>query len=226
MPGDRILDVINRAGGYTDEAYAEGIVFLRKQVAKKQKESFLRSADELERTMINIISSGQIPNITEFTLAPLGQLIARLRSEEPIGRQVVNFDYLTMKSDISSNIYAQDGDEIFVPRRPDSLYIVGEVLNSTTLKYDPSNSVQDYIRMAGGLNDQADKDRMFIIYPNGSAEIINNSLFRRNSSIVPGSTIVVSRDSRAFDVYSVLEIVTPVFADLATSAAAIAAISD
>lgn len=226
LPGDRILDVINRAGGYTDEAYAEGIVFLRKQVAKKQKESFLRSADELERTMINIISSGQIPNITEFTLAPLGQLIARLRSEEPIGRQVVNFDYLTMKSDISSNIYAQDGDEIFVPRRPDSLYIVGEVLNSTTLKYDPSNSVQDYIRMAGGLNDQADKDRMFIIYPNGSAEIINNSLFRRNSSIVPGSTIVVSRDSRAFDVYSVLEIVTPVFADLATSAAAIAAISD
>ena len=135
--------------------------------------------------MINIISSGQIPNITEFTLAPLGQLIARLRSEEPIGRQVVNFDYLTMKSDISSNIYAQDGDEMFIcPRRPESLYIVGEVLNSTTLKYDPSNSVQDYIRMAGGLNDQADKDRMFIIYPNGSAEIINNSLFRRNSSIV------------------------------------------
>ena len=226
LPGDRILDVIDRAGGYTDEAYSEGIVFLRKQVAKKQKESFLRSADELERTMINIISSGQIPNITEFTLAPLGQLIARLRSEEPIGRQVVNFDYLTMKSDISSNIYAQDGDEIFVPRRPESLYIVGEVLNSTTLRYDPSNSVQDYIRMAGGLNDQADKDRMFIIYPNGSAEIINNSLFRRNSSIVPGSTIVVSRDSRAFDVYSVLEIVTPIFADLATSAAAIAAISD
>ena len=226
LPGDRILDVINRAGGYTEVAYPEGIVFLRKQVAEKQKESFMRSADELERTMINIISSGQIPNITEFTLAPLGQLIARLRNEEPVGRQVVNFDYLTMKSDVSSNIYAQDGDEIFVPRRPESLYIVGEVLNSTTLKYDPSNTVQDYIRMAGGLNDQADKNRMFIIYPDGSAEIINNSLFRRNSSIVPGSTIVVSRDSRAFDVYSVLEIVTPIFADLATSAAAIAAISD
>ena len=153
-------------------------------------------------------------------------MIARLRNEEPVGRQVVNFDYLTLKSDVSSNIYAQDGDEIFVPRRPESLYIVGEVLNSTTLKYDPSNTVQDYIRMAGGLNDQADKNRMFIIYPDGSAEIINNSLFRRNSSIVPGSTIVVSRDSRAFDVYSVLEIVTPIFADLATSAAAIAAISD
>ncbi len=226
LPGDRMLDVINRAGGYTDEAYPEGIVFLRKQVAEKQKEGFRRSADELERTMINIISSGQIPNISEFTLAPLGQLISRLRNEEPVGRQVVNFDYLTLKSDLSSNIYAQDGDEIYVPRRPESLYIVGEVLNSSTLKYDPKNNVQDYIRMAGGLNDQADKDRMFVIYPDGSAEIVNNSLFRKSSSLIPGSTIVVSRDSRAFDVYSVLEVVTPIFADLATSAAAIAAISD
>ncbi len=226
LPGDRVLDVINRAGGYTEEAYPEGIVFLRKQVAEKQKEGFRRSADELERTMINIIASGQIPNISEFTLAPLGQLISRLRKEEPVGRQVVNFDYLTLKSDVSSNIYLQDGDEIYVPRRPESLYIVGEVLNSTTLKYNPKNNVEDYIKMAGGLNDQADKDRMFVIYPDGSAEIVNNSLFRKNSSLIPGSTIVVSRDSRAFDVYSVLEVVTPIFADLATSAAAIAAISD
>ncbi len=226
LPGDRVLDVINRAGGYTEEAYPEGIVFLREQVAEKQKEGFRRSADELERTMINIISSGQIPNISEFTLAPLGQLISRLRKEEPVGRQVVNFDYLTLKSDVSSNIYLQDGDEIYVPRRPESLYIVGEVLNSTTLKYNPKNNVEDYIRMAGGLNDQADKDRMFVIYPDGSAEIVSNSLFRKNSSLIPGSTIVVSRDSRAFDVYSVLEVVTPIFADLATSAAAIAAISD
>jgi len=226
LPGDRVLDVITRAGGYTDEAYAEGIVFLRKQVAKKQKEGFTRSAEELERTMINIISSGQIPNISEFTLAPLAQLIARLRNEDPIGRQVVNFDYLTLKSDPSSNIYAQDGDEIYIPRRPESLYIVGEVLNSTTLRFDPKNNVQDYIRLAGGLNDQADKDRMFVIYPNGAAEIVGNSFFRSSSSLIPGSTIVVSRDSRTFDVYSILEVVTPIFADLATSAAAIAAISD
>lgn len=226
LPGDRVLDIIVRAGGYTDEAYAEGTVFLRKQVAEKQKEGFSRSAEELERTMINIISSGQIPNISEFTLAPLAQLIARLRNEDPIGRQVVNFDYLTLKSDPSSNIYAQDEDEIFIPRRPESIYIVGEVLNSTTLRFDPENNVQDYIRLAGGLNDQADKNRMYVIYPNGSAEIINNSFFRNSASLIPGSTIVVSRDSRAFDIYSILEVVTPIFADLATSAAAIAAISD
>ena len=32
-----MLDVINRAGGYTSEAYEEGAVFLRESVAISQK---------------------------------------------------------------------------------------------------------------------------------------------------------------------------------------------
>ena len=40
------------------------------------------------------------------------------------------------------------------------------------------------------------------------------------------STIVVARDSRPFDAIKITQIVTPILADLATSAAAIAAISD
>ena len=43
---------------------------------------------------------------------------------------------------------------------------------------------------------------------------------------MPGSTIVISRDSRPFDAISLTQIITPILADLATSAAAIAAISD
>ena len=80
--------------------------------------------------------------------------------------------------------------------------------------------------MAGGLNDQADKDRVFVVYPNGKAELLKNTLFNSGSSILPGSTIVASRDSRPFDAVQLTQIVTPILADLATSAAAIAAISD
>ena len=35
--GDTVLDIINRAGGYTDESYTQGAVFLRKAVAEQQK---------------------------------------------------------------------------------------------------------------------------------------------------------------------------------------------
>ena len=57
-PGETILDVINRAGGLTEESYDEGAVFIRESVATSQKEGFERSADELEDTIVNIITLG------------------------------------------------------------------------------------------------------------------------------------------------------------------------
>ena len=43
---------------------------------------------------------------------------------------------------------------------------------------------------------------------------------------MPGSTVVVSRDARPWDAVKLTQIITPILADLATSAAAIAAISN
>ena len=97
QPGDTILDIINRAGGYTEEAYFQGAVFLREEVAESQKIAFERSADQLENTIVDIISKDIISEITEFTLTPISALITRLRQEEPLGRMVVNLDYLELK---------------------------------------------------------------------------------------------------------------------------------
>ena len=53
-PGDKVLDVLNRAGGINKDSYTEGTVFLRKTVADQQMEAFIRSADELENPIIDI----------------------------------------------------------------------------------------------------------------------------------------------------------------------------
>ena len=225
-PGDKVLDILSRAGGINIDGYTEGAIFLRESVAKQQKEAFQRSADELENTIIDIITKGTIENITEFTLTPLSRLIENLRKEEPIGRMVVNFDNLALKTDPVKNFYVLDGDHIHIPKRPSSISVVGEVLYKNTLIFDPQMGVDDYISAAGGLKDSADKDKIFIILPNGQSELIRKSLFDSGNILLPGSTIVVSRNPRPFDVLSLTEIVMPIFANLATSAAAIAAISD
>jgi len=226
IAGDKILDVINRAGGYTNQSFSEGAIFLREQVKKQQIEAFKRSADNLERTIINIVSQGIIENITEFTLAPITALIQKLRTQKPIGRQVVDLDYLKLKTDPYSNFLMRDGDSIIIPKRPDSVSVVGEVLNSATLKFEAGFSPQKYLQLAGGLNDQADKKKVFIILPNGQASLIKKNLFLQSSTVLPGSTIVVPRDTRPFDAVQITQIITPILADLATSAAAIAAISN
>ena len=46
--GDTVLDIVSKAGGYTESAFVEGAVYLRKEVAKIEQEGFKRTADNLE----------------------------------------------------------------------------------------------------------------------------------------------------------------------------------
>ena len=226
QPGETILDIINRAGGYTEQAYFQGAVFLREAVAVSQKKAFSRSADQLENTIVDVITKNSIDQVTEFTLSPISVLINRLRNEDPLGRMVVNLDLLDLKTNPITNFTLEDGDSLFIPKRQDFVSIVGEVLNGTTVSFDPNLTVDQYIQLSGGLNDSADKDKIFIILPNGKSQLVRRSLFASTNQILPGTTIVISRDSRPFDAINLTQIITPILADLATSAAAIAAISN
>ncbi len=227
--GDTILDIILRAGGYTQDSYSEGAVFTRLSVAKEQKESFNRMAEELEKTLVNIVqeSTAQGSSISEFSLSPISTLIKKLRDIEPIGRQTVELDIIKLREDPYVNFPVRNGDNLFIPERPNSVSVVGEVLNTQTLRYNPASSIDAYLAAAGGLTDQADPDKIFIISPNGQAQLIKKKIFSRSDeSIIPGSTIVAPRDSRPLDALALTKVVTPIFANLATTIAAIAAISN
>jgi len=85
----------------------------------------------------------------------------------------------------------------------------------------------EIINKAGGLRDTADRDNMYIILPNGETSPATRRIFtNRSPNILPGSTIVIPRDPRPFDWLMMTKTITPIFANLATSAAAIAAISN
>ncbi|MDC0980026.1 SLBB domain-containing protein [bacterium] len=224
--GDTVLDIISRAGGYTNSAFVEGGVYLRKEVAKIETEGFKRTADNLEELLFNVVQNGEI-EVTEFTLVPIVKIIERLRQAESVGRVVTSLDTLELRADPYSNFEVRNGDRIHVPKRPSSVSVVGEVLSATTIQYFPDYKINDYISSAGGLNSQADQDRIFIIGPNGQAEIYKRKFLGKNNiKLIPGSTIVVSKEQKAWDAIKITQIITPILADLATSAAAIAAIQN
>jgi len=226
LKGDTILDIIDRAGGYTDESFPEGAIFTRKDVAKLQKIAYKRSADLLEDYLVTLIAKGRNSenSLTETGVRPITELITRLKNEEPLGRQVVEIDYLKLKTDPMTNFRVQEGDFLYIPKRPESIVVIGEVLNPSTQRYVSNSSIKDYLDLSGGLKDGADKDTIYMVLPNGKAKLYSRSLFSKDSSLVlPGSIIVVSREVRSG--VELAAVVAPILATFATSTAALAVLS-
>ena len=54
-----------------------------------------------------------------------------------------------------------------MPKRLNTVTVVGSVLNPVTIPYDPKYSVSKYIEFAGGYKDYADPDKSYVLLPNG-----------------------------------------------------------
>ncbi len=224
--GQTISEIIEQAGGLTDAAYVEGAIFTRESVKKQQKDSYIKNAQNLERSLVDAVSSGN--QIDGEAYVALNDFIKKLKEQEPTGRQVVSIDEYSLELDPKLNFILQDGDTIFVPKRSSSISVVGEVLNSTTLLFEENLSIQDYIELSGGTTEGADLSRIFIILPNGQSLIYKKKLFQNDlaNQLLPGSTIVVSRNPDPYNWLKLASVITPILSDLAISAASISAISN
>jgi len=224
--GQTISEIISQAGGLSELAYPEGAVFTRESVKRQQKESYIKNAQNLERALVDAVSSGS--EIDGEAYMAINNFIEKLEEQEPLGRQVASIDEYSLQSDPRLDFVLQDGDAIFVPKRSTSISVVGEVLNSTTLLYRENLSIQDYIELSGGTTEGADLSRIFIILPNGKSLIYKKKLFQSSieNELLPGSTIVVSRNPDPYNWLKLTSVLTPILSDLAISAASISAISD
>ena len=229
-PGERLSSVIRRAGGLTENAYPLGGAFTRTSVAKMQKLSFERSADFIEQSIADTLISGSIVSISAEAIAPISNLIKRLRELEPPGRQIIECDPYVLQSNPEKDLLLQDGDVLYIPKRPDSITVVGEVRTPSTHTFISGTNPTEYILSSGGFKDSADKSGLFLLLPNGESKELTTKSFLsrpvRKSDILPGSTIVIPRDPRPFDWLVLTRSITPILAESATVIATIVALTD
>ena len=225
--GDTILSIIERAGGLKDNAYTIGAVFTREDVATMQRVGFLKSAEILERALADSVMSVN-SNSGSASYALVREFIVKLREIEPTGRQVVEVDTYLLKSDPVLNLIVHNGDNLFIPKRTNSISVMGEVTNQSTHLYRNDLEIYDYIELSGGLSPIADKSKIYIIQSNGQSIALENKLFGRNRShaLLPGSTIFISQKINSFDWLKPTSVIAPIFADLAVTLAAVSAISN
>jgi polysaccharide biosynthesis/export protein len=223
--GETLSQLLQRANGLRDDAFPYGAVFTRKRVREAEKQGFERSARELELSLPTALASNN--EEVRQALPFLQGLISSLRSAEVVGRVVVEADPRTLAARPELDFPLEAGDELYIPKRPAHVTIVGEVLNPSTVMFSSGRGARDYIRMAGGETDAAKLSSAFVIYPNGESEPLRLGRFTGSDvAIPPGSTIVVPRDPKPFDFLTITRTVVSLVSDLALAAASLAVISN
>ncbi len=217
MPGDTLGSLIARAGGINEVGYPEGAIFSRVSERKREEGRFKAQARDLElrlAAMLEEQDEDKKPSDREVTAAR--DLITQLRQAEALGRITIQANAETLDKHPEQDILLEGGDRIYIPKRPMTVRVAGEVLSPVALQYQARQSSADYVAKAGGYTYNADKGRTFVVFPDGSARPMG-SWGSGSGTIPPGSTIVVPRDPKPFDFMDTAKDLTQILANLATT---------
>ncbi|MDC0634152.1 SLBB domain-containing protein [Planktomarina sp.] len=217
QPGDYIFsraetlqEVIEKAGGLSRTAYPLGVVLSREAVKEQQREANKLLAAEVEASVLQLAQS-DIAGATDQVQAILG-FADRLRNQEVLGRLTVN----VLVSDPSAPIFLEDGDKVYVPKRPSYVSVIGAVQKETMASYSSNKTFPDYIAAAGGLSSGADKKSIYVLLPNGE------SLKATKDVVVPpGAVVVVPPKTDKLSILGLTDIISRVMGNIATSVLAI-----
>ncbi len=179
--GEKLSDLIERAGGFTKRAYLKGAVFTRNRVRKLQQMQIDEMIDRLERELfstgtaqIATASSPDEAKMMQMELQQKKQFIQRLRNIKAKGRITIRLAPPDQLKGTPYDIELEDGDSIYVPTDPGTVQVIGSVYNQAAFVYQPEKNYKYYIGLAGGYTKNADIDNVYILKADGSAVRLNS----------------------------------------------------
>jgi polysaccharide biosynthesis/export protein len=226
--GESLKSVIQRAGGLTPFAFAEGSVFTRESLRKREQEELDMLAARMERDVTSFALGGAVVAGQSGGAAALSltqSLLNQLRGSRAVGRMVIDLPRLMREPEGSpDDVYLRAEDQLIVPRFPQQVTVLGEVQNSTSLMYNPRLSRDDYIARSGGLTRRADGRQIYVVRANGSVVAHEGSRWFESTSgegIRPGDTIVVPLNVEHLPPLPFWQAVTSILYNVAIAAAAV-----
>jgi polysaccharide export outer membrane protein len=200
-PGERLSSLLDRAGGFSPEAYPYGAVLMRREVRELQMQSHLALVQRMKAEEVNLkaLPDGDTDqkNAKLTAIAQTDTVLNQLQANAPIGRVVVHIQPDTQRwRNTSVDVPLRDGDVLVIPKKANYVLVAGQVYNPTAISHRPGRSAQWYLSQAGGLTQMADKKAVFVVRADGSVIAAKNnsgwwSGDPLSSALRPGDSIVV-----------------------------------
>ncbi|RJQ44813.1 MAG: polysaccharide export protein [Nitrospiraceae bacterium] len=212
--GERLSSVLERAGGYTDDAYLRGAIFTRARVRDAQQHALAEMTTRLERELLVVgsqqVSTALSPEEIEARKVELEQrkkFVESLKQLKSTGRMSIRLAHLRLLKNNEYDIELEDGDNLFIPMKNNVVNVVGSVMSSGSFIYSEKAGYKDYINLAGGYSRYADENNVYVMKSDGTARKLSNGFLNWNvvssrwevssltgdeaKEIEPGDTITV-----------------------------------
>ena len=219
--GETLGSLIQRAGGFTEDAFIEATRYLSETAREQQLRSVRKIADQIRKAAsTEALGQEGLRGPNDDGLAFLDRLDDNIE-----GRIVIDMPRI-LSGDKVADIVLQDGDRIEVPKLTQAVYVVGEVLEPGNYRHVNGRNFEDYIGLAAGVTNTAKRKDTYIISPNGRVRRANVGggflRFDREAGqeIEVGSTIVVPPNldyTKPLDLYA--QVSSVVFQSVASIAA-------
>jgi protein involved in polysaccharide export with SLBB domain len=171
--GERLSAVLQRAGGFSSDAYPYGVIFERVQVRALEESNRTVLIREIQDdgTALKAVpdSNPEDKAVKEASLLQWQRTMERLQNTPPTGRLVIHISK-DMKhwANTPADLELRAGDIMYVPKRPNVVMVDGSVYNPTAVTFKPGKSAAWYLRQAGGPTNMANKKAIFVIRADGS----------------------------------------------------------
>jgi len=152
---ETFYDLIERAGGFTQNAFPIGTIFTRNTISEDLKR---KNIPEIiaHSSHLKEDSTGNIQKFSLDTYRP-----------DDVNRVIIDVEEIMNSDGTVGNIVLQDKDYVFVPEVPTGISVMGAVGANGTIKYNPGKNARFYIERAGNFTNQADKKGTRLIKADG-----------------------------------------------------------
>ncbi|WP_268033322.1 SLBB domain-containing protein [Algoriphagus sp. PAP.12] len=216
---ERISDLINRAGGINQFAYAKGATLIRRTEFFNTESEEIRRQRNLEALRLRLMED---PNNSEAQEELIQRLFTNLpKAENPVDNQLaltkkesldqiasetpgfavkikdteavaIDLEAILKNPGSENDLLLVEGDILSVPKLLQTVRMRGDVVYPTTMRHESGRSLKHYINGAGGFERRANRKQTYVVYANGAVKRTKGFLGIRNyPPVEPGAEVIV-----------------------------------
>ncbi len=201
IQGERLSDVLKKAGGFTKKAFLEAAVFTRRMLRSREVAIDTRLRKDIDHALLQstvaAASSLTSPDTQLKAINAIRQGLNEAQADKSVKIQDINLGRLVLKlktlADFvgtADDVELMDGDVLTIPPVTRIVMVKGETLGEASLPLVEGKTATFYIDQLGGLRNSTNADDVYVIQASGL--VVRDSGYE----ISAGDTIVAPPDLR------------------------------